>query len=194
MRAWFRSRSTQVGHQRQLLVQGDQFRQGSHSAGLLDAVVLEGSQDSRQDELKIDAVRPHGPLRGESDPLMHCPDSQTVSKYAAPYSPSVILGRIDCRSSTTRVSYKTASSPIERRTDRLRARSHRSASRSDAEYSCVASVRTKFLLHSSTHLFEQGGFVVIDKWSTFLVRRFDRTADDERIHFASAMTLLGTIS
>ena len=29
------------------------------------------------------------------------------------------------------------------------------------------------------------------KWSTFLVRRFDRTADQTRIHFASAMTLLG---
>jgi serine/threonine-protein kinase HipA len=29
------------------------------------------------------------------------------------------------------------------------------------------------------------------KWSTFLVRRFDRTADKARVHFASAMTLLG---
>jgi serine/threonine-protein kinase HipA len=28
------------------------------------------------------------------------------------------------------------------------------------------------------------------KWSTFLVRRFDRTKDNVRIHFASAMTLL----
>jgi serine/threonine-protein kinase HipA len=29
------------------------------------------------------------------------------------------------------------------------------------------------------------------KWSTFMVRRFDRTANKARIHFASAMTLLG---
>ena len=29
------------------------------------------------------------------------------------------------------------------------------------------------------------------KYSTFLTKRFDRTENDERIHFASAMTLLG---
>ena len=29
------------------------------------------------------------------------------------------------------------------------------------------------------------------KWRTFLTRRFDRDAKGERIHFASAMTLLG---
>jgi len=31
------------------------------------------------------------------------------------------------------------------------------------------------------------------KWSTFLIRRFDRTSDNKRIHFASAMTLLGKV-
>src|SRR6478672_1697579 len=77
-----RIRLDEISCKRELFVQGNQFCQGSHGPGLLGPVVLEGSQDSRQDQLEIDAEGAHEPLRGQTDALVNCSDLHAMGQIS----------------------------------------------------------------------------------------------------------------